>query len=87
MYSPKEYESSEPKAFAEIILDGTSANKKGIRNIIMLNYPNGIYSRNPEESEESYDATLKRFNVDSNSCRLIPGYRKNLEYYGYQRDV
>jgi hypothetical protein len=38
-----------------MVLDGTSASKKGIRNIILLNYPSGLYARNPDQSEIEID--------------------------------
>ena len=79
VYSSAEYFKEDSSAFAEIVLDGTSANKKGIRNIIMLSYPYRIYSRNPEEFEEDEEATLKRFEVGE-PC-LIPSYKKNLKYF------
>ena len=79
LYSEEGYEKKEPEAFAEIILDGTSANKKGINNTIMMTYPNTVYSRSPEELDAD-EAALNRIEI-KDDC-LIPAYRKNLAYYG-----
>ena len=79
LYSEDGYMRKGPQAFAEIILDGTSANKKGINNIIMMKYPNTVYSRSPEEYDAD-EAAINRINIE-NDC-LIPAYRKNLTYYG-----
>ena len=41
------------KAFAELVLDGTSASKKGISNLILYNYPNNLLARRPDQDELS----------------------------------
>ena len=73
MYTKEGYERH--KAFGEMVLDGTSASKKGIRNIILLNYPTGLYARNPDQSEIEIDKN--KFRV-SHWCE-ITAYGKNLQ--------
>ncbi len=73
MYTREGYEKH--KAFGEMVLDGTSASKKGIRNIILLNYPTGLYARNPDQPETEIDKN--KFQV-SHWCE-ITSYGKNLQ--------
>lgn len=73
MYTKEGYERK--KAFGEIILDGTSASKKGIRNIILLNYPTGLYARNPDQAEREIDKN--KYTVSQWS--EISAYDKNLQ--------
>lgn len=73
MYTQEGYERK--KAFGEMILDGTSASKKGIRNIILLNYPMGLYARNPDQAEKEIDKN--KYTV-SKWCE-ISAYDKNLQ--------
>lgn len=73
MYTLDGYERK--KAFGEMILDGTSASKKGIRNIILLNYPSGLYARNPDQPEREIDEN--KYTV-SKWCE-ISTYDKNLQ--------
>lgn len=63
------------KAFGEMVLDGTSASKKGIRNIILLNYPTGLYARNPDQPEKEIDDNKY---IVSQWCE-ISTYDKNLQ--------
>lgn len=63
------------KAFGEMVLDGTSASKKGIRNIILLNYPTGLYARNPDQPEREIDDNKY---IVSQWCE-ISTYDKNLQ--------
>ena len=72
MYTIEGYDKH--KAFGEMVLDGTSASKKGIRNIILLNYPIGLYARNPDQSETEIDKN--KFQV-KDWCE-ITAYGKNL---------
>ena len=73
MYTQDGYERK--KAFGEMVLDGTSASKKGIRNIILLNYPNGLYARNPDQEETEIDKN--KYTVSS-WCE-ISAYNRNLQ--------
>lgn len=73
MYTQEGYERK--KAFGEMILDGTSASKKGIRNIILLNYPMRLYARNPDQAEAEIDKN--KYTV-SKWCE-ISAYDKNLQ--------
>ena len=63
------------RAFGEMILDGTSAFKKGIRNIILLNYPTGLYARNPDQPEIEIDKNKYKVKQWSE----ITAYSKNLQ--------
>ena len=74
IYTKEGYERK--KAFGEMVLDGTSASKKGIRNIILLNYPTGLYARNPDQPESEIDKN--KFLV-SRWCE-ISAYEKNLQF-------
>lgn len=53
VYTSSGYEKQ--KCFAELVLDGTSALKKGFSNLILMNYPKHFYARNPIEDEQSID--------------------------------
>lgn len=73
MYTKEGYEKK--RAFGEMVLDGTSSSKKGIRNIILLNYPTGLYARNPDQPE---------IEIDKNKYQVkcwceINTYEKNLQ--------
>lgn len=73
MYTKEGYERK--RAFGEMVLDGTSASKKGIRNIILLNYPSGLYARNPDQSEIEIDKN--KYQV-KHWCEITT-YGKNLQ--------
>lgn len=73
MYTLEGYERK--KAFGEMVLDGTSASKKGIRNIILLNYPTRLYARNPDQPEKEIDENKY---IVSRWCE-ISAYNKNLQ--------
>jgi hypothetical protein len=62
-------------AFGEMVLDGTSALKKGIKNLILLNYPARLYARNPDQSEKDIDENT----VEIEQWCEIEAFRNNLK--------
>ena len=53
LYRVSDYETENPQeaaAFGEIILDATSATKNDIKSVIMLNYPDAVSIRGPDDS-------------------------------------
>ena len=72
MYTEEGYAKNE--AFGEVVLDGTSASKKGISNVILLNYPSGLYSRNPDQTEHDIDEDKYQVEIWS----TIKSYDQNL---------
>jgi hypothetical protein len=73
LYVEEEY--GEKDAFGEIVLDGTTASKKGIKNIILLNYPEGLYVRNPDQPVKDIDMDKMFVNIRSD----ISPYTENLQ--------
>lgn len=60
--------------FGEIVLDATSASKKGIDNVILMNYPGRLYARNPDQS--SFDIEENKF-IPKEKC-VLNAYNRNL---------
>lgn len=55
IYTMEGYTSNDKKAFAEIVLDGTCASKKGMHSLILYNSPNKLFARNPDQDETTID--------------------------------
>lgn len=73
LYTEEGYKNG--RAFGELVLDGTSALKKGIKNLIILNYPSRLYARNPDVPESNIDKCY--FKIEK-WCE-IESYKSNLQ--------
>jgi hypothetical protein len=76
IYTVDEYRKS-GKAFAELVLDGTSAAKKGARNLILYNYPYNLFARNPDQNEY----TIENDTISVDDWIEIQPYSKNLDVF------
>lgn len=77
LYRVSDYETENPKeavAFGEIILDATSATKNDIKSVIMLNYPDAVSIRGPDDSIDA----LNRY-VDGLSLKPFRKFTGNLQ--------
>lgn len=55
IYTKDGYITENKKAFAELVLDGTCASKKGVYSLILYNYPGKLFARNPDQDESSIE--------------------------------
>ncbi len=63
------------KAFAELVLDGTCASKKGAHSLILYNYPYTLFARNPDQDE----STIEDNKYTVSDWSEIKPYSLNLE--------
>ena len=75
VYKVNGYLTNERMAFAELILDATSVSKKGIRNLIHINYPKQLFARNPDQPEKDL---LEESFLEVDDWKEIIPYNKNL---------
>ena len=60
--------------FGEIVLDATSASKQGISNVILMNYPDRVYARNPNQDETE----IEKYTFETSQPCSLKTYTRNL---------
>lgn len=78
LYLESEFAPGDKQAFGEIVMDATSTTKNDVKSIIMLNYPNSVSIRTPDDT---IAALNRRVFVGKEPLILHPfhGFTANLE--------